>query len=42
LSVLIARIHALLRRREWFRKDNHEWGGGATDGRTRQRVPVWW
>ncbi|HJX93244.1 MAG TPA: response regulator transcription factor [Pyrinomonadaceae bacterium] len=34
LSVLIARIHALLRRREWFRKDNHAWGGGATDGRT--------
>ena len=34
LSVLIARIHALLRRREWLRKDKHEWGGESVDDRT--------
>jgi two-component system alkaline phosphatase synthesis response regulator PhoP len=34
LSVLIARLHALLRRREWLRKDSHAWGDESTDGRT--------
>ncbi|HEV8370629.1 MAG TPA: response regulator transcription factor [Pyrinomonadaceae bacterium] len=39
LSVLIARIHALLRRREWFGKDNRSWSVGS-NGEVQTRSSV--
>ena len=38
LGVLIARIHALLRRREWFHKENRAWGDDSNEGRTRSSI----